>query len=117
MDHIKSLEDEFNGKYGYIFLDSPEQAEMRKEWEDRMREKIKDQRLLNGILPDFPAGCRRPAPGDPFMEAIQKGNVDVHFTNATRVTHDGVIGADGLERKCNTIVCATGEALTLVEVV
>jgi hypothetical protein len=34
--------------------------------------------------------------------------VDVHFTGVTRVTKDGVIGEDGIERKVDTIVCATG---------
>lgn len=109
MEHIKSLEDAFNERYNQVFLDTPEQAGMRKMFEDRMRDKIKDERLLNGILPDFPAGCRRIAPGDPFMEAIQRDNVDVHFTHATKVTPDGVIGADGVEKKCDTIVCATGK--------
>ena len=108
MAYIKSLEDTMNERYDHALLNSPEQAWMRKMFETRMREKIKDERILNGILPDFPAGCRRIVPGDPFMEAIQKHNVDLHFTHATRVTPDGVIGADGVERKCDTIVCATG---------
>jgi cation diffusion facilitator CzcD-associated flavoprotein CzcO len=108
MEHIKSLENAFNEHYDHVFLNSPEQAGMRKMFEDRMRAKIKDERILNGILPDFAAGCRRIAPGDPFMEAIQKDNVDVHFTHATKITLGGVIGADGVERKCDTIVCATG---------
>jgi len=42
------------------------------------------------------------------MEAIQKPNVDVHFTPVTEITEDGVIGGDGVERKCDTIICATG---------
>jgi hypothetical protein len=46
-----------------------------------MREKFKDQRLLDGIMAEFPVGCRKISPGDPFMEAIQKDNVDVHFTH------------------------------------
>jgi hydroxyversicolorone monooxygenase len=42
------------------------------------------------------------------MKAIQEPNVDVHFTAASHITADGVVGADGVERKCDTIVCATG---------
>ena len=42
------------------------------------------------------------------MEAIQKGNVDVHFTPVESCTEEGVVGADGVERKVDTIVCATG---------
>ena len=107
MEHIKSLEDAFNERYNQVFLNIPEQVGMRQIFEDRMRTKIKDERILNGILPNFPAGCRRIASGDPFMEAIQKENVEVHFTHVTKVTPDGV-GADGVERACDTIACATG---------
>ena len=46
------------------------------------------------------------------MEAIQKPNVDVHFTEVGTITEDGVIGGDGIERKCDTIVCATGFDVT-----
>jgi hypothetical protein len=42
------------------------------------------------------------------MKAIQEPNVDVHFTAASHITADGVVGADGVKRKCDTIVCATG---------
>lgn len=55
---------------------------------------------------------RRITPGDPYVEAIQKENCDVHFTAVQRITGDGVVGADGLERKCDTIVCATGFDVT-----
>lgn len=46
------------------------------------------------------------------MHAIQQGNVDVHFTAVEEITEDGVIGADGVERKADTIVCATGFDVT-----
>lgn len=42
------------------------------------------------------------------MKAIQQKNVNVHFTAVTEVTENGVIGADGTETKCDTLVCATG---------
>ena len=46
------------------------------------------------------------------MEAIQKPNVDVHFTPVTKITEDSVIGADDIERKVDTVVCATGFDVT-----
>lgn len=36
---------------------------------ERMRRKIKDDRLLEGLLPKWGVGCRRIAPGDPCMKA------------------------------------------------
>jgi hydroxyversicolorone monooxygenase len=46
------------------------------------------------------------------MKAIQEPNVDVHFTPVEKITEDGVVGGDGIERKCDTIVCATGFDVT-----
>lgn len=34
--------------------------------------------------------------------------MDVHFTAVEEIIEDGVIGGDGIERKVDTIVCATG---------
>jgi cation diffusion facilitator CzcD-associated flavoprotein CzcO len=51
-------------------------------------------------------------PGDPYLKAIQQHNVDVRFTAVQRVTEDGVVGEDGIEIKCNTIICATGFDVT-----
>ena len=43
-----------------------------------------------------------------FMKAVKELNVSTHFTAVVRVTPDGVVGQDGTEVKCDTIVCATG---------
>jgi len=46
------------------------------------------------------------------MEAIQKDNVDVHFTAVDEIDETGVIGNDGKHREVDTIVCATGFDVT-----
>lgn len=46
------------------------------------------------------------------MLAIQEPNVDVHFTHVAKITEDGLVGGDGVERKVDTIVCATGFDVT-----
>jgi hypothetical protein len=55
---------------------------------------------------------RRITPGDPYMSAIQKDNVDVHFTAVDEIDETGVIGNDGIHREVDTIVCATGFDVT-----
>jgi len=62
-----------------------------------------------GFTPTFQLGCRRVTPGDPYIEAIQRENVDVHFTSVARLTKNGVMGADGIERKVDAVICATGK--------
>jgi hypothetical protein len=46
------------------------------------------------------------------MKAVQEPNVDVHFTAVNEITEKGVVGADGIEREVDTIVCATGFDVT-----
>ncbi|KAI7364285.1 putative sterigmatocystin biosynthesis monooxygenase [Hortaea werneckii] len=106
--HAKDIEDQVNGLWGMFYSDSEAQQMGQEMFRQRMSEFIKDKRLLDGFTPKFGLGCRRVTPGDPYMEAIQKENVDVHFTPVTSCTEKGVVGEDGVEREVDTIVCATG---------
>ncbi|KAG8623709.1 hypothetical protein KVT40_008685 [Elsinoe batatas] len=106
--HAKDIEDQVNGLWGSFYEDTPAQALAQETFRKRMREFIKDERLLEGFTPTFGLGCRRVTPGDPYMLAVQEGNVDVHFTAVRECTEDGVVGEDGVERKVDTVVCATG---------
>lgn len=106
--HSKDIEDQVNGLWGVFYSGSEAQAEGQKLFKARMADFIKDPRLLEGFTPNWGIGCRRITPGDPYMEAVQKENVDVHFTGVESCTEDGVVGADGVERKVDTVICATG---------
>ncbi|MCJ1472259.1 hypothetical protein MMC13_000906 [Lambiella insularis] len=110
--HIKVVEEFFNGRWDHNLMGTEQQKAIKEMTAKRMREMIKDDKLYENIVPDFPVNCRRMTPGDPYMKAIQEDNVDVHFTAATEITEDGVIGADGIERKVDAIVCATGFDVT-----
>ena len=46
------------------------------------------------------------------MMAVQQPNVDVHFTAVDHFTEKGLMGQDGIERECDTVVCATGFDVT-----
>ncbi|PPJ54899.1 hypothetical protein CBER1_06033 [Cercospora berteroae] len=106
--HAKDIEDQVNGLWGAFYSDTEAQKQGQQMFRERMAEFIKDKRLLEGFTPNFGVGCRRITPGDPYMLAIQEENVDVHFTAVKSCTEDGVVGEDGVERKVDTVVCATG---------
>ncbi|KAK0660177.1 putative sterigmatocystin biosynthesis monooxygenase stcW [Lasiodiplodia hormozganensis] len=110
--HAKSIEDQVNDIFEVMYAGSDKQKEAQDKMRARMREWIRDPRLVEGFTPRFEIGCRRVTPGDPYMEAVTKDNVDVHFTAVEHLTEDGVVGADGVERKCDTVVCATGFDVT-----
>lgn len=106
--YVKSGEEAINTIWSFYYTGSEMQKQAKAMSGQRMKDWIKDERLLEGFTPKFGFGCRRVIPGDPYMSAIQEKNVDVHFTPAVSCTEDGVVGEDGIERKCDTIVCATG---------
>ena len=78
----------------------------------RMGEFTKDKRLLDGFTPTSGLVCRRITPSDPYMPAIQEEDVDFHFTAGESCTEEGVGGADGVEGKVDTIMCANGFDVT-----
>ncbi|CAK7217039.1 hypothetical protein SCUCBS95973_003016 [Sporothrix curviconia] len=88
--HAKKMDAGLNGLWGIFYRDSEKQAAARKAFGERMARIIKDERLLKGFTPTF------------------EPNVTVNFTAVTEFTENGVIGGDGIERECDTIVCATG---------
>jgi hydroxyversicolorone monooxygenase len=128
--HAKDIEDQINGLWGGFYKNSEMGRQMESLFLNRMKEWIKDERLLKGFTPKFGIGCRRVTPGDPYMlfvppprtsfrtpptnppihpsSAIQKPNVDVHFTPVTRISPHAIHGADGTTRPIDTIICATG---------
>jgi cation diffusion facilitator CzcD-associated flavoprotein CzcO len=110
--HAKDIENQVNGLWGAFYTASETQKTITNIFKERMKEFIKDERLLKGFTPKFEIGCRRITPGDPYMNAIQESNVDVHFTAVDEITEKGVIGADGVEREVDTIICATGFDVT-----
>lgn len=65
------------------------------------------------LIPDFAVGCRRPTPGNGFLEALVSDNVDVVSTRIERVTPNGIMTADGVEHVVDAIVCATGFDVSL----
>lgn len=75
-----------------------------------MRRKLeKKPWIADMIVPtDFAVGCRRPTPGNGYLEALCEDNVDVIGSSIAEITPEGIRTADGVEHKVDIIVCATG---------
>lgn len=75
-----------------------------------MRLKLKGNvEIADAIIPKhFAVGCRRPTPGEGFLEAMVADNVTVHTKQMQRITESGFISHDGTEENVDVIVCATG---------
>ena len=111
MKYSKMIESELNQRFKFI-LKNTEPAKAAKEFAtNEMKTKLGgNEALMDAIIPkNFGVGCRRPTPGNGFLEALNRDNVHV-FTNGVmrEVTPKGFIDADGNEVEVDIIVCATG---------
>lgn len=75
-----------------------------------MRRKLNGhEEIIEAIVPkDFTIGCRRPTPGEGFLEALVNPITSVHTRQMQRITRDGFIAHDGTAHEVDVIVCATG---------
>ncbi|KAH6884928.1 steroid monooxygenase [Thelonectria olida] len=106
----KKIESELNSRFRFILNGSTEQAEARKFAENDMRAKLASKPSVADIIvpKDFAVGCRRPTPGNGYLEALCKDNVSVVSTDIEHFTPKGIKTSDGVEHEFDVIVCATG---------
>ncbi|KAJ9149460.1 Steroid monooxygenase-like protein [Pleurostoma richardsiae] len=106
----KGVEHELSSRFKMLHADTPEQkAAVKFSTEDMLRRLGPDSPLADFIIPDFPVGCRRPSPGNGYLEALSKPNVSVVTgKEIARVEADGLVLETGEKVVCDAIVCATG---------
>lgn len=75
-----------------------------------MRNKLSSKPdIADLIIPkNFAVGCRRPTPGNGYLEALCADNVSVVSSNIAEITTKGIKTGDGIEHEFDVIVCATG---------
>lgn len=75
-----------------------------------MRSKLASRpEIADHIVPkDFAVGCRRPTPGNGYLEALCSENTTVVSQSILEITPKGIRTADGVEHEVDVIVCATG---------
>lgn len=73
-----------------------------------MRERLgNDQELCDKLIPHYELGCRRPTPGDGYLEALREENARVNSNPIVQVTESGIQTIHE-HTKFDIIVCATG---------
>jgi cation diffusion facilitator CzcD-associated flavoprotein CzcO len=66
------------------------------------------EELKSHIIPSWAPGCRRISPGDGYLEALVKPNVEPVFSGIEKILPEGIRTADGKVQKMDILVCATG---------
>lgn len=74
-----------------------------------MRERLLNKpEIYESLRPNYPVACRRIAPGPRYLEVLTKDNVHFIPKGVAQITKNGIIDEDGVERKIDVIICATG---------
>ncbi|HKJ34941.1 MAG TPA: NAD(P)/FAD-dependent oxidoreductase, partial [Solirubrobacterales bacterium] len=74
----------------------------------RRKELGDDPDLLSKATPDYEAGCKRVLFTSDWYPALMRDDVDLHHGPVERITPDGVVGPDGVERPTDVIIWGTG---------
>ncbi|MCW2792488.1 MAG: NAD(P)/FAD-dependent oxidoreductase [Nocardioides sp.] len=69
---------------------------------------VKDPELRERLTPTFEIGCKRILISNAYYPAIASDNVVLVTDPIARITADGVVTADGVERPVDVLVVATG---------
>ncbi|KAK5052671.1 hypothetical protein LTR84_002536 [Exophiala bonariae] len=108
--YTKAIEDELNQRFKFILTGTPEAKEAMEFSTRQMHDKLDGrEELIDMIVPTtFGVGCRRPTPGNGFLEALTLPHVTIFNKEMQRITSTGFVDQDGREHEVDVIICATG---------
>ncbi|KAH0835350.1 putative sterigmatocystin biosynthesis monooxygenase stcW [Fonsecaea pedrosoi] len=105
----KEVEAELNSRFKFIMKDSAEQMEALAFSTNEMKTKLgADSPLLKYLIPTFSVGCRRPTPGNGYLEALSKENVRVVTDTIVKIVPEGIKTSKGEVLPIDMFICATG---------
>lgn len=92
-----------------FYRGSQANIDARNELQALMAGKLGDNvELKSRLIPQWSPGCRRLTPGEGYLEALTRQNVNPVFEDIIRITADGIITADGQVHHVDILACATG---------
>ncbi|RHZ62629.1 hypothetical protein CDV55_105871 [Aspergillus turcosus] len=109
LKYRKEVEHELNSRFKFIIRDSPEQAEAVRFSINEMKRKLgENSPLLKYLIPTFAVGCRRPTPGNGYLESLSKDNVRVVTDSISEIVPEGIKMTTGEVIAVDMFICATG---------
>ncbi len=73
---------------------------------------VEDPDVRARLRPTHPFGCKRPLFSNSYFAAFNRPNLELVTETIERITPTGVLTVDGIERRVDTIVLATGFTTT-----
>ncbi|KXX78167.1 putative sterigmatocystin biosynthesis monooxygenase stcW [Madurella mycetomatis] len=108
-EFVKKIEVEVNNAFPIVLANSPIQAMARSKVTEYMTAMLGgNETLCKALIPDFALGCRRMTPGQGYLLALNKPNVEVRRSDIRRFVPEGIELDSGEILKVDAIICATG---------
>lgn len=104
----KANETGLNSMFALYLQDTQTQKDMKTNFVEQMKEKLKDSYLEEKLIPEWGPGCRRLTPGINYLETLHKDNVKVVYGEINEITENGCLCDDGKEYPVDVLICATG---------
>ncbi len=73
---------------------------------------VKDPELRKKLVPNHPFGCKRPLFSNLYYPIFNLPQVELVTDKIERLSKNGVVTADGVEREVDTVILATGFKVT-----
>ena len=71
-------------------------------------EVVEDPELREKLRPQHPFGCKRPLLSNDYYPAFNRPNLELVTEGIARITPSGIATVDGVERRVDTLIYATG---------
>ncbi|KIW25994.1 uncharacterized protein PV07_09126 [Cladophialophora immunda] len=110
LSYCKAIESELNVRFKLLLTGTPAADEALKFSIQEMENKLGGKpELREKLIPKtFGVGCRRPTPGNGFLEALTLEKTTVLTSELQELTPDGFIDASGNKYGVDIVICATG---------
>ena len=110
LTYRKMIEGELNQRFSFIINGSQAQKDARAFSTNEMKTHLKSRPdLLERIMPtDFDVGCRRPTPGNGYLQALTASKTTAYTEQLRAITENGFLDEQGTEVPVDVIICATG---------
>lgn len=110
LSYRRAIERAVVGGFQAFYRGSDKNIEARETLRKSMADKLGPglEEVKNRFIPEWSPGCRRLTPGEGYLEAFSRDNVQPVFEDIIKITPEGVLTKDGVEHKADIIACATG---------
>ena len=103
----KQNEVRINSYFESCIKDTEAQVGVRDYLTQSMREKLRNPKLEDLLIPKWAVGCRRPTPGLRYLECLTSDNVNVVHGSIDQIIPSGCV-SNGIVHDLDVLICATG---------